>query len=76
MALTRGIIEVRKEEGQPVTGGANSSGQFEQRAFDLTTQDGLGGYWAQLAQMSVDYRSVFFPTVHHASHAIIHYPLT
>ena len=56
VALNQGIIEVRKEESRPASAEGSSSGEFVQRAFDLTTQDGLEGYWAQLAQMSVDYR--------------------
>ncbi len=56
MALNKGIIEVRKDEGRPASAEGSSSGEFVQRSFDLTTQDGLEGYWAQLAQMSVDYR--------------------
>ncbi|KAL0040405.1 hypothetical protein WJX77_006212 [Trebouxia sp. C0004] len=55
VALNKGIIEVRKDEGGPASAEGSSSGEFVQRAFDLTTQDGLEGYWAQLAQMSVDY---------------------
>jgi hypothetical protein len=56
VALNKGIIEVRKDEGRPASADGSSSGEFVQRAFDLTTQDELEGYWAQLAQMSVDYR--------------------
>ena len=56
VALNKGIIEVRKDEGRPASAEGSSSGEFVQRAFDLTTQEGLEGYWAQLAQMSVDYR--------------------
>ncbi|KAL0049611.1 hypothetical protein WJX82_006036 [Trebouxia sp. C0006] len=55
VALNKGIIEVRKDEGRPTSAEGSFSGEFVQRAFDLTTQDGLEGYWAQLAQMSVDY---------------------
>ncbi|KAA6420263.1 MAG: hypothetical protein FRX49_09747 [Trebouxia sp. A1-2] len=55
VALNKGIIEVRKDESRPASAEGSSSGEFVQRAFDLTTQDGLEGYWAQLAQMSVDY---------------------
>ena len=32
--------------------------EYEPSSFDLTTREGLESYWAQLAQMSVDYRSV------------------
>ena len=56
VALNKGIIEVRKDESRPTSAEGSSSGEFVQRALDLTTQDGLAGYWAQLAQMSVDYR--------------------
>ena len=60
MALTSGTIEVRKNEGRSTASDGSSNGEFVQRTFDLTTKDGLEGYWAQLAQMSVDYRSVFW----------------
>lgn len=54
--MTSGIIEVRKDEGRPASNDGNDSAEFVQRSFDLTTHDGLEGYWGQLAQMSVDYR--------------------
>lgn len=58
--MTQGTIEVRKDEGRSIASDGSSNGEFVQRTFDLTTKDGLEGYWAQLAQMSVDYRFVLW----------------
>ena len=58
MALTKGIVEVKKNEGSPEAAGNNGSDEYVQRSFDLSSHEGLEGYWAQLAQMSVDYRLV------------------
>ena len=62
VALTKGIIEVKKDGGKSGEYGDNR--EFVQRQFDLTTHEGLEGYWAQLAQMSVDYRFVCFLNKH------------
>ena len=56
VAVTKGVVEVRREEGRPASAEGQNSSEFVQRSFDLTTQEGLAGYWAQLAQMSVDHR--------------------
>lgn len=54
--MTKGVVEVRKEEGRPASTEGGQGEKYVQRSFDLTTQEGLAAYWAQLAQMSVDYR--------------------
>ena len=59
VALTKGVIEVRREEGRLASAEGQDRQEYVQRSFDLTTQEGLAGYWAQLAQMSVDYRCSF-----------------
>lgn len=56
VAVTKGVVEVRKEEGRPASAEGSQGEEYVQRSFDLTTQEGLAAYWAQLAQMSVDYR--------------------
>ena len=60
VALTTGIIEVQRDKKRSTVSpseGTTDKDQFERCCFDLTTREGLESYWAQLAQMSVDYRS-------------------
>lgn len=56
--MTKGVVEVEKEDGgRPASAeGCPQGKEYVQRSFDLSTQEGLAAYWAQLAQMSVDYR--------------------
>ena len=61
--MTKGVIEVKQDGGQSGDDGGDGR-EFVQRHFDLTTHEGLEGYWAQLAQMSVDYRFVCFLSEH------------
>ena len=58
VAVTRGVVEVRRKDGgaAPAAAEGGQGEQYVQRTFDLATQEGLAGYWAQLAQMAVDYR--------------------
>lgn len=62
--MTKGVVEVEKEDGgRPASAEGSPEGkEYVQRSFDLSTQEGLAAYWAQLAQMSVDYRSVLLLT--------------
>lgn len=57
--MTKGVVEVEKQDGgRPASPeGSHGGNQYVQQSFDLSTQEGLAAYWAQLAQMSVDYRS-------------------
>ena len=60
VALTTGIIEVQQDKKRSTASPANTDrkAEYERISFDLATREGLESYWAQLAQMSVDYRSV------------------
>lgn len=80
--MTKGVVEVDKEDGgRPASSeGGGGSKEYVQRSFDLRTQEGLATYWAKLAQMSVDYRSVLqsmqscmHPPSHSSMHSVVLY---
>lgn len=61
VAMASGIIEVQRDKKRStVSPSKQQTGKedFERSTFDLATRHGLESYWAQLAQMAVDYRSV------------------
>ena len=61
VAVTSGIIEVQRDKKRStVSPSKQQTGkeEFERSTFDLATRQGLESYWAQLAQMAVDYRWV------------------
>lgn len=71
--MTKGVVEVEKEDGgRPASAEGSPEGkEHVQRSFDLSTQEGLAAYWAQLAQMSVDYRSAF-RLIQSCIHSVMH----
>ena len=58
-------VEKQDEAVSASPEGSQGAKKYVQQSFDLSTQEGLAAYWAQLAQMSVDYRSALQPIKPH-----------